>query len=301
MADRLIADLSVPAIARSRRVNGIHLHCIEAGPEDGPLVLLLHGFPEFWWGWRRQIGALAEAGFRVVVPDQRGYNLSDKPSGRKAYALNPLAGDVIALADAYGRRTFHLVGHDWGGIVAWWAAARHADRIERLVILNAPHPGVAGAYVRSHPAQMLKSAYVGFFKIPRLPERLLARDDYGPLKRSLVRSSRRGTFAPADLDRYREAWSQPGALTAMLNWYRALPLVSDPPLIARLPMPVQILWGTQDPFLSRGLAEASLAVCDRGRARWFETATHWVHLEEAEAVNAAMLAFLKSPASAPPA
>src|SRR4051794_5898729 len=115
------------------RTNGITLHCIEAGPQDGSLVILLHGFPEFWWGWRYQIEPLVEAGFRVLVPDQRGYNLSDKPQGRRAYDLDTLAKDVVGLADALGRETFCLVGHDWGGLVAWWTASRYPARIERLV------------------------------------------------------------------------------------------------------------------------------------------------------------------------
>nr|WP_229428487.1 alpha/beta hydrolase [Microvirga pudoricolor] len=284
--------MPVPATETWKEVNGLRLHCIEAGPESGPLVVLLHGFPEFWWGWRKQIGPLAEAGFRVVVPDQRGYNLSDKPSERSAYALDPLAEDVAALAEACGRQAFRLVGHDWGGIVAWWAATRFPDQVERLVILNAPHPGVAGPFVRTHPSQMLKSSYVGFFKVPRLPEMVLTAGDYAVLRRSLVGSSRPGTFPEGDLNRYREAWARPGALTAMLNWYRMLPMLGEPPVTDPLPMPVQVLWGVRDRFLQRELAEASLAVCAQGRARWFDAATHWVHLEEPGAVSAAMLDFL---------
>ncbi len=137
-----------------RRVGlpGLSLHVAEAGPEAGPpTILLLHGFPEFWYGWRHQIGPLSEAGLRLVVPDQRGYGLSDKPDGVAAYHLDKLAGDVIALADAYGFATIRLVGHDWGGLVAWWTASHYPDRIARLAILNAPHPGVVGAYIRSHP------------------------------------------------------------------------------------------------------------------------------------------------------
>ena len=136
--------------------DGVTLHVIEAGPEDGPLVILLHGFPEFWWGWRYQIAPLVEAGFRVVVPDQRGYNLSDKPQGRRAYDLDILAKDVIGLADAVGRTSFSLVGHDWGGLVAWWTASRYPERVAKLAILNAPHPTIAGAYMRRHPSQMLQ-------------------------------------------------------------------------------------------------------------------------------------------------
>ena len=210
-----------------RRVGGVTLHMIEAGPEDGPLVILLHGFPEFWWGWRYQIAPLVEAGFRVLVPDQRGYNLSDKPQGRRAYDLDILAKDVIGLADAVGRTAFSLVGHDWGGLVAWWTASRYPERVAKLAILNAPHPAIAGTYMRRHPSQMVKSLYVGFFQIPRLPEAVLSADNHRSLKDALLRTSRPGTFSEQDIAGYEQAWSQPGALTAMLNWYRALPFKPD--------------------------------------------------------------------------
>ncbi|WP_262273440.1 alpha/beta fold hydrolase [Microvirga yunnanensis] len=274
------------------RVGGVTLHAVEAGPEDGPLVILLHGFPEFWWGWRSQIGPLAEAGFRVLAPDQRGYNLSDKPAGRRAYDLDILAGDVVGLADALGRETFSVVGHDWGGLVARWTASRHPDRVEKLVVLNAPHPSAAGAYMRAHPSQMFRSLYVGFFQIPRLPEAMLSANGHRSLKDALRRTSRPGTFSDKDLARYETAWSRPGALTAMLNWYRALPFRPDMKDPAVLP-PTLVVWGTGDRFLERGLAEASLALCRSGSVRWIETATHWVQHEEPDAVNAALADFLK--------
>ncbi|WP_230530346.1 alpha/beta fold hydrolase [Microvirga roseola] len=289
MSDRF--DPSTPG-ARYR-VNGVTLHCVEAGPGDGPLVILLHGFPEFWWGWRRQIAPLAEAGFRVLVPDQRGYHLSDKPEGRAAYGLDTFAADVVGLIGALGRETCCLVGHDWGGLVAWWTATRHPERIAKLAAINAPHPSVAGSYMRSHPTQMFRSLYVGFFQIPRLPEAMLAANGHSAMIRALVQSSRPGTFPEEDLEPYRKAWSKPGALTAMINWYRALPLaprLSDP----RLAMPVRVLWGMRDRFLEEGLAEASLALCERGEIRRFQDATHWVHLEEADAVNAELIGFFRS-------
>ncbi|HEY8383307.1 MAG TPA: alpha/beta hydrolase [Microvirga sp.] len=283
----------MPGITTAHRtVNGIALHVAEAGPADGPLVVLLHGFPEFWWGWRRQIEALAAQGFRVVAPDQRGYNLSDKPQGVRAYELDTLVADLEALVRSYGRESCRLVGHDWGGLVAWWAASRRPGLIDRLVILNAPHPAVVGAYMRRHPSQMAKSSYIGFFQIPWLPERMLARDGFSALRRSLRGSSRRGTFSDEDLRAYDAAWAQPGALTGMLNWYRALrhrPSLPDP----RVDPPTLVIWGEGDRFLERGLAEASLALCRDGRPLWMPQATHWVHLEEADAVNEALVGFLK--------
>ena len=275
------------------KTNGIMLHCIEAGPVDGPLVILLHGFPEFWWGWRYQIAPLADAGFRVLVPDQRGYNLSDKPEGRRAYDLDTLAKDVVGLADALGRQTFHVVGHDWGGLVAWWTASRYPDRIAGLVALNAPHPSVVGSYMRSHPTQMLRSLYAGFFQMPLLPEAMLSANGHRSLKDALLRTSRPGTFSDEDVAHYEKAWSQPGALTAMLNWYRALPLrpgMKD----ATVQPPTLVIWGSRDRFLEKGLAEASVALCKSGDIRWIESATHWVHHEEPELVNEALASFLKT-------
>jgi epoxide hydrolase 4 len=287
-------DLQDPVSHVRHRTNGITLHCAEAGPEDGPLVILLHGFPEFWWGWRKQIGPLAQAGLRVCAPDQRGYNLSDKPEGVKAYDLDTLARDVIGLADAHGRTRVHLVGHDWGGLVAWWTASRHPDRIERLAILNAPHPAIVGRYMRRHPTQMIQSLYAGFFQLPRLPETALAARDFTFLRQSLAGTSRRKTFSDDDLRRYQEAWSQPGALTAMLNWYRGLRL--KPPMAKpRVDAPTLVIWGLRDPFLQEGLAQESLALCRDGRFLPFRTATHWVHLEEADQVNSALIEFLTSP------
>ena len=184
-----------------------------------------------------------------------------------------------------------LVGHDWGGLVAWWTASLYPERIERLAILNAPHPAVVGDYIRHHPGQLLRSTYVGLFQLPRLPERLLTADRCRALRRALTGTSRPGAFAPADLDRYVEAWLQPGAMTAMLNWYRALVQLprATPP---RVRMPTLILWGERDTALQAGLAEASLAVCDAGRIRWYPDATHWIAHEDPAAVNADLAHFL---------
>jgi epoxide hydrolase 4 len=282
----------VDLVHAMRPAGRLRLHCVEAGPPHGPLTLLLHGFPECWWGWRRQIAPLARAGLRVVVADQRGYGTSDKPPGVNAYQLDLLAADVTALAETLGARRFRLVGHDWGGVVAWWTAARFADRVERLAILNAPHPAVFGPYVLRSPTQALRSTYIGFFQLPWLPEAMLGARNFGVLAAMLTRTSRRlGAFRAGDLVIYRQAWAQPGALTAMLNWYRAVPRRWQSP--ERVRMPALVLWGSRDPALERGLAEASLSLCDAGRIRWFETASHWLQHEEATAVNVALADFLR--------
>ena len=272
--------------------NGVMLHAVAAGPQDGPLVILLHGFPEFWFGWRRQIEPLAAAGFRVLVPDQRGYNLSSKPEAVRAYTLDVVAEDVLGLAAALGRSKFALVGHDWGGALAWHVTARNPDRIERAVILNGPYLAATRGYARSHPGQMLRSWYIGLFQVPWLPERLLSVADFAWLRRALIRTSLPGAFQADDLERYREAWAQPGALTAMLNWYRALPLQARSLLVERLAVPVRVIWGDRDPWLQRGIAEASLALCERGEVFHLSDATHWVQHERPADVNRLMVEFL---------
>src|SRR5207237_10546482 len=222
-----------------------------------------HGFPEFWYGWRQQIAPLAASGLRIIAPDQRGYNLSDKPTGIAAYRLDTLADDVLGVADALGHWRLAVVGHDWGGAVAWHLASRNPVRVTRAAILNAPHPGTLRRYARAHPRQALKSWYVAYFQLPYLPELGLRAGGFWGLRRALLRTSRRGTFTAEDLRHYHEAWAEPGALTAMLNWYRALRLTAASPAPNRARVPVRVIWGDRDAFLQPGLAEAGAALCDR--------------------------------------
>lgn len=272
--------------SRTITTHGVRLHVVEAGPEDGPLVVLLHGFPEFWYGWRKQIGPLAAAGFRVLVPDQRGYNLSDKPRGLASYNLDDLALDIVGLIDAAGRDKAHVAGHDWGGAVAWWLGIKHADRLDRLALLNIPHPRVMERTLRKSQEQRMKSSYMAFFQLPWLPEISLSSRSYDNLARSLQVTSRRGTFTEEDLGRYRAAWARPGAVTGMLSWYRAaLRSRPTPPASPRVTVPTLMIWGTKDRFLGREMVPPSLELCDQGRAVYLEEATHWVQHEEADAVN----------------
>jgi len=275
--------------------NGVRLHVVLAGPADGRPLILLHGFPEFWRGWLKQIAPLARAGYRVIVPDQRGYNLSDKPQGVGAYRLDALTGDVIGLMDHFGYARVNLAGHDWGAAVAWSVALAFPGRLERLAILNVPHPAVMLSHLARFPQQMLKSWYIGFFQIPWLADWLLSANQCAGLEQMLLRSGRPGTFSPEDLAEYRKAWSQPGAITAMLNWYRALARYRGRALPggpqARVRMPTLVLWGKHDVALSAEMAPLSLELCDDGHLVFFDTATHWVQRDEAEAVTRHLLEF----------
>jgi pimeloyl-ACP methyl ester carboxylesterase len=272
---------------------GLRMHVVVAGPQDGLPVVLLHGFPEFWYGWRQQITPLAAAGYRVIVPDQRGYNLTEKPKGVAAYRLEALTNDIVALLDALGYAQCALIGHDWGAAVAWSVALTHPQRITRLGILNVPHPVVFLRTLRGDVRQMLKSWYIGFFQIPALADWSLSRNNFANLARLLIGSGQQGTFARADVEEYKRAWAQPSALTGMINWYRALLWHRPPaPPDIRLRLPVLMLWGQQDVALSSVMAQPSIDLCDHGRLILFENATHWVQHDEAPAVTAALLKFL---------
>jgi pimeloyl-ACP methyl ester carboxylesterase len=275
--------------------NGIRLHVVDAGPEDGPPVILLHGFPEFWYGWRKQIDPLAEAGFRVLAPDQRGYNLSDRPSGLSAYHMGELVADLCGLLDALGLERASVVGHDWGAMVAWLCALWHPERVEKLAILNVPHPAAVLPTLLRKPEQLLRSLYFLFFQVPRLPEAILRNDDWELLVSTMCASSQPGAFLDEDIELYRRAWWREGAMTAMLNWYRAYARV--PPALPPDPgirIPALILWGVRDFALVKELATASLAFCDRGQLVFFDDATHWLQHEEAGEVNRLLIDFLKS-------
>ncbi len=236
--------------------------------------------------------ALAGAGFRVVAPDLRGYNRSDKPRGLGAYRLDRLAGDLRALLDDLSSAPVPVVAHDWGGAVAWWGALLFPERIERLAILNVPHPAIFRRALLSDPDQRKRSRYIGYFQLPWLPERKLAANSFRALRQMLVRLSRAGTFPDSELDRYAAAWARPGALTAMLAWYRAaLRRPAPKPPTLRVEPPVRIIWGIHDAALSPALIDPSAALC-READVFRLPAGHWVHLEAPERVNALLLDFL---------
>jgi epoxide hydrolase 4 len=282
------------------QTNGIKLHVLTDGPEHGQPVVLLHGFPEFHYGWRKQIPALVGAGFRVIVPDQRGYNLSDKPRGVAAYDVHELAKDVIGLFDHFGIQKAKLVGHDWGAVIAWTVALNHPARLEKLAILNVPHPDVMTRFLLEDSAQRKKSWYIFFFQLRFIAEWMLRRDNFRNMARMLLGSGKKSTFTRDDLAEYKKAWSQPGALTGMINWYRAIFQNSFGRFFNRKHLPARrvtpptlILWGKNDVALSHEMVKPSLELCENGRAVYFENATHWVQHDEADEVNKHLIEFLR--------
>ena len=269
-------------------MDAVRLSLVEAGPVTAPAVLLLHGFPEFSYSWRHQIHFLAQAGFRVLAPDLRGYNTSDKPVGVKEYRIDRLVADVINLLDRHQIREVYLAGHDWGGIIAWHVAMWHPERIAKLAILNAPHPA---AYLRElrTPSQLMRSWYVFFFQLPWLPELLMRANNFAALRHLFREGPARLSPTPdEDVDRYLAAISRPGALTAMINYYRAAMRMVPFPASRRFPpihMPTLLIWGCQDRYLTPSLADGLEAWVTRLHVERLPEATHWVQNDAPDKVN----------------
>lgn len=275
-------------------VNGIRMHYVTAG--QGPLVVLLHGFPEFWYSWRKQIPALAEQ-FTVVAPDQRGYNETDKPAW--GYEVDVLMADVLGLIDALGHERAMLVGHDWGGAVAWATAIARPHRVERLAILNTPHPSVFLKHLRGNPAQMRRSWYMGFFLLPALPELAFRANDYALVERIFRGTTPPGTFSDEEIAAYKDALSKPGALTAALNWYRAAGRQGTRGLFAgtgmRCQVPTLLIWGEDDIALGAEMVDDIPEFVADLTVRRLPGVSHWVQHQAADEVNAALLEFLRRP------
>jgi epoxide hydrolase 4 len=298
----------------------VDLHVMRAG--EGPPVVLLHGFPENWRSWRRQVEPLVAAGYSVWLPDLRGYNLSERPAHRSAYRLRHLVADAAAViraagraaGQAAGRERAHLGGHDWGGVIAWLLAEQRPQLVDRLVIANAPNLRLYREELR-RPRQAVRSWYVLFFQLPWLPERVLAARDFGAIRHALRRAPSGPAFTPAEIEAYVDALRPPGALTAALDYYRAnFPgrvggLRRRPaavPLLvvrardggrgwrARAPVeaPTLVLWGERDPALTVGLLDGLDRVAPGARVHRIPSAGHWVQNEAAGEVTRALLAFL---------
>ncbi len=273
----------------------VRLHYVEAG--EGPLVILLHGFPDFWYSWRYQIPALVGAGYRVVAPDMRGYNLSDKPREVASYRAAAVAADVAGLIHACGAERAAVVGHDWGAGIAWQFAMLYPAMVECLAILNAPHP-LRMLRALGTPRQLLKSWYMFFFQLPRLPEAAFRAGNY-LLLRQVLRAdpARRDAFTPVDIERYVAAAAQPGALTGSINYYRALFRQNPQAAISqirRIDAPVLVIWGEQDRYLGSELAQPDPRWVPQARVERLPNASHWVHLDQPEEANRLLLEFLSA-------
>lgn len=280
-------------------VNGVRLHYVTAGA--GKLVLFLHGFPEFWYAWREQMRALAPE-YQAVAVDMRGYNLSDKPEAEDAYRMDQLVEDIWALVRALGHERCALVGHDWGGVVAWSVAMAHPDMIERLIIVNAPHPAIFARELTDNPEQQKASEYMHFFRGPDAEAAMLAHDCRWLVDGVLQPKE---AFTDEDIAAYRAAWQQPGAITGGLNYYRAARI--GPPrneleaagmkafgkaVAQQVPMPTLVIWGEADPFLLTGNLNGMEEFVPNLGVERIPDGTHWVIHEQPERINASLRAFL---------
>jgi len=290
-------ELGIDLDSRRIDVGEVTLHVVLAGPEQGEPVVLLHGFPEFWYAWRYPIAQLAAAGFRVIAPDQRGYNTSDKPRGIEAYRIDTLAADVVGLIAALGYERANLVGHDWGGGVAWQVAIRHPERVRRLAVIDTPHPQAGDGFEsREEPIAWYRT----FMQLPWIPELSARLGNYWLLANNLQKTSRPGTFPDKVMDRFRSAWDQPGARTATVNWYRAAsryPARFDGE--QRIAIPTLLIVAPHDVFIPGDVTRRSLRLLDDGRMVELQSGTHWVIQEDPDTVSRLLIDFFSGGAAGP--
>jgi pimeloyl-ACP methyl ester carboxylesterase len=282
-------------------VNGVRLHYVTAG--KGPLIVFLHGFPEFWYEWKQQLPEFAKD-HRAVAPDMRGYNLSAKPVGVDQYQMKDLVEDVHALVEHLGYKKFVLVGHDWGGAVAWSFAIAHPEYLEKLVIINCPHPAILARELAENPAQQKASQYMLLFRSPQAEQTLSANNYAGLVDGVLGDGLKTGVFTEADKQAYIEAWSQPGALTGGLNYYRAAnlgpPAPGTPPALSTadavsmvVKIPTLVIWGEKDTALLTGNLDGMDKFVPNLTVERIPDGSHWVIHEKPELVNEYIRGFIR--------
>jgi pimeloyl-ACP methyl ester carboxylesterase len=281
----------VPLAHHHAHVGESSLHYVEAG--EGPLVVLLHGFPEFWYSWRHQIPALVRAGFRVIAPDLRGYNDSSKPKSIDAYRVAAIVQDIAGLIVQSGDVPCALAGHDWGGVAGWLLPMLHPELVDKLIILNSPHPVPLARELKHSKEQKVRMLYQVAMQPPGLPEFLMRRFRFA-LLRSLL--GRMGNFDAREMNDYVEAWKKPGALNGMTNYYRALRRHRRElrPLIRPIAIPTLLIWGEQDPVFTHATTENFHDYVPDLRVERIADSGHFVQSEAPDRVNKAMIEFLKS-------
>lgn len=273
---------------------GLSFEVVEAGTGDH-LALCLHGYPELAYSWRHQIPLLAEMGYRVWAPNQRGYGMTTRPEGVDFYRLEYMVGDAAALFDASGAKTLTLIGHDWGGVVGWSFAIHRVRPLDRLVVMNAPHPRCFARALRYWPQQR-RSWYLAAYQAPELPERMLLRNEAAALRRLFAqRAGDPSMFPDAVVDVFARAAMQPGAMTAMLNWYRAAPLNPRPrwlPHQATLEVPTLVVWGEEDGTLGLETLDGTDEFVPDLTVHRLPGIGHWVQQEAPGAVNEVLRSWL---------
>jgi epoxide hydrolase 4 len=269
--------------------NGIKLHYVIQG--EGPLMLMLHGFPEFWYSWRHQIPEFAKE-YKVVALDLRGYNESDKPSEQSAYGMSEFIKDIKGVIEGLGYDRCILVGHDWGGAIAWCFAYAHPEMLERLIVLNIPHPAKFAEGLRN-PQQLLRSSYAFFFQLPVLPELVIQWSDYQAIESALKGMAiNKSIFSQADIEIYKDAASKRGALTAMLNYYRNAFSSFWQQKWSLLEVPTLMIWGENDTALGKELTYGTEQYVRNFQIHYIPNCSHWVQQERPDLVNEYIREFL---------
>jgi len=272
------------------------MHYKSAGNAENETIVFLHGFPEFWYSWRKQITHFANK-YQVIAPDLRGYNKSFKPKKVSDYKIDAIARDVLELIDHLGKQTVILVGHDWGAAIAWHLSLLYENRFSKVVILNVPHPQVFRRTLFTNFKQLRKSWYMFFFQLPGLPHWYLSKNDFQRGIKMFAESSNENSFTPEDLQQYKAAWANENALKYMIMWYKAM--LRYPGAIKayknkKVNIPLKIIWGMLDVALEASMAKESLKFCTQGELTYIENATHWVNQDCPEQVNQLIDEFLKS-------
>jgi pimeloyl-ACP methyl ester carboxylesterase len=273
--------------------HGVNVRVRYVGPTTAPVVVLLHGFPEHWYAWRHQVQPLLQAGWRVVIPDLRGFARSDKPEGLDAYKYDVLAQDVVDVLDGLGVQKAALVGHDIGGVVGWYAAAAAPERFTHFVAISAPHPAVDRS-IQKAPAG-LPGLFNALSKLPQLGEFAISSLGYfgrWPYEQVLKANVREGALTEADLNEYREEWSREFGVRAILDWYRAANSRPVSPKADRVSVPTAVIWGADDKIVSASLADSSAQRGANGTVVKIPGAGHWPHLDQPGAVADAIIAHI---------
>jgi epoxide hydrolase 4 len=274
------------------QTNGVNLHYVTQG--EGPLMLMLHGFPEFWYSWRHQISEFAKD-YKVVAVDLRGYNDSDKPADKEAYVMAEFVGDIKGIVKGLGYQDCVLVGHDWGGAIAWNFAYAHPEMVQKLIVLNLPHPAKFAQGLQN-PQQLLRSSYMLLFQLPLVPEMLIQFNDFQMLETAFSGMAiRKSTFSEEDINAYKDAFAKRGALTAALNYYRNL---FEQGLTQQnwgvLDVPTLMIWGESDTALGKELTYGTEKYVRDLKIQYIPNCSHWVQQEQPEIVNRYMREFLSA-------
>lgn len=272
------------------KLNEVSLSVITAGPKEGRPVIVLHGFPERAESWMNQIELLSKQGFFVIAPVLRGYGDSDHPESIKNYSLEKIGHDIVELMDHFKISKSFIIGHDWGCAVSWYLISFFQERFEKAILLNAPHWEVFRRHLLSNPKQLLKSWYILAIQLPFLPEWLISLKNYSLFAETVAKSSVRRAYPKDELEALKKEWNEKDSMSSMLNWYRAAKYSPKTNSKREIDIPVTLVWGERDPFVSQAMGQESLEYCKNGELVVFKNVGHWPHYECKEELNALILA-----------